>query len=279
MEKEPVPAAAGHIAALLRAAGCVYAEEEAALLAAQAADSAALGRMLAQRIAGRPLEHVLGWAAFCGLRLQVGAGVFIPRRRTELLAELAAEEAAAVPGAVVVDLCCGTGAVGAVVADRSAFRDTLELVAVDVDPAAVACARRNLPERAMVAQGDLFGALPAKLRGRVNLLAANAPYVPTDRLATLPSEARLHEPPRTYDGGADGLAVLVRIAAGAPPWLAPAGVLMVECAAGQVEALSAAFGEAGLAPAVRRRRSADATVLLGRTPGTNRPASPAGSRR
>src|SRR6266702_3493316 len=95
----------------LRAAGCVFAEDEARLLIAAAATPADLTAMVARRVAGLPLEHVLGWAEFCGLRIAIDPGVFVPRRRTELLVRQAA--ALTRSQDVVVDLCCGSGAVGA----------------------------------------------------------------------------------------------------------------------------------------------------------------------
>ncbi|MYR62648.1 putative protein N(5)-glutamine methyltransferase, partial [Streptomyces sp. SID625] len=96
----------------------------------------------------------------------------------------------------------------------------VELHAADIDPAAVRCARRNIaPAGGRVHHGDLYAALPADLRGRVDVLAANVPYVPTGEVPLLPSEARDHEPPAALDGGADGLDVLRRVAAGAPDWL------------------------------------------------------------
>src|SRR6476469_2893108 len=98
---DPPPA----VVAALRAAGCVFAEDEAALLAAAAASEAELDGMVARRASGVPLEHVLGWAEFCGLRIAVGPGVFVPRRRTELLVRLATPLLR--PGDVVVELCCG----------------------------------------------------------------------------------------------------------------------------------------------------------------------------
>jgi release factor glutamine methyltransferase len=208
----------------LRAAGCVFAEEEAALLQAQAADPAELEALTARRVAGEPLEHVLGWAEFHGLRVAVGPGVFVPRRRTEFLVDLAAERT--VPGAVVLDLCCGSGALGAALA---AARPGIELVAADVDPAAVRCARRNLePVGGRVFEGDLFAPLPSQLRGRVDVLLVNVPYVPTGEIALMPPEARLHEARVALDGGADGLDVLRRVAAQAGAWLAPGGVLLTE---------------------------------------------------
>jgi release factor glutamine methyltransferase len=209
-------------------------------------------------VAGLPLEQVLGWAEFRGLRIQVEPGVFVPRRRTELLVEQAA--AVAPPGAVVVDLCCGTGAVGAALA---AVVDRVVLHAADVDPAAVRCARRNVPGQ--VHQGDLYAALPESLRGRVDVLVANAPYVPTGALALMPPEARDHEARVALDGGADGLDVQRRVAAAAPGWLAPGGALLVETSEGQAPATAAAVGAAGLAVRVARDEDLDATVVIGRS--------------
>src|SRR4051794_17442032 len=142
--------------------------------------------MLARRVAGVPLEYVVGWAEFRGLRIVVDEGVFVPRRRTELLVEQGA--ALAPPDAVVVDLCCGSGAVATALAVEL---PGAEVHAADVDPAAVRCARRNLePRGGYVHEGDLAGPLPVDLRGRVDLLLANAPYVPTAEVPLMPPEAR-----------------------------------------------------------------------------------------
>src|SRR4051794_29781245 len=100
------------VVARLRAAGCVFAEDEAALLMADATDGVQLDAMVARRAAGEPLEQVLGWAEFCGLRIAVEPGVFVPRRRTEFLAREAAARAPCGSVPVVVDLCCGSGAPG-----------------------------------------------------------------------------------------------------------------------------------------------------------------------
>ncbi len=204
------------IAARLRAAGCVYAEEEARLLLSAARTTAHLADLVERRIAGLPLEHVLGWAEFCGLRLVVEPGVFVPRPRTEFLVRQAASLtrlASAQRRAVVVDLCCGSGAVGAAIA---ATVGRIDLYAVDVDPAAVRCARRNLGDVGRVFEGDLYEPLPPQVRGAVDVLIANAPYVPTEAIGFLPPEARLHEPRVALDGGADGLDVLRRVIAEAP---------------------------------------------------------------
>ena len=246
--------------ARLRAAGCVFAEDEAALLIATARSPEELDAMVERRAAGLPLEQVLGWAEFCGLRIAVDPGVFVPRRRTEFLVQQAA--ALARPGAIVVDLCCGAGAVGAALAAAVAHA---EVHGADVDPAAVRCARRNVPGQ--VYQGDLYQALPARLRGRVAIVAANVPYVPTGEIAFLPPEARAHEPRVALDGGPDGLDVLRRVAAGAPGWLAPGGHLLIETSERQASLAAAAFRASGLSPRIATSADLGATVLIGtRTP-------------
>ena len=199
----------------LRAAGCVFAEDEARLLVSAARTPAELAAMVDRRVAGMPLEHVLGWAEFCGLRIAVEPGVFVPRRRTEFLVQQAehllrracdpADRGLDQPP-IVVDLCCGSGAVGAALA---AALGRVDVHAVDIDPVAVLCAGRNLAAAGgRVYQGDLYEPLPAALRGRVDVLVANAPYVPTEAIGLMPPEARLHEPQPALDGGADGLDVI-----------------------------------------------------------------------
>ncbi|MCO1596156.1 putative protein N(5)-glutamine methyltransferase [Micromonospora sp. RHAY321] len=247
----------------LRAAGCVYAEDEADLLLAAADTPAALAELTDRRVAGEPLEHLLGWAAFCGLRIAVAAGVFVPRGRTALLVEAAA--AVTGPAPAVVDLCCGSGATTVALARRLTPR---WLAAADIDPAAVACARRNLAGLpAEVYEGDLFAPLPAHWQGRLDLVVANAPYVPTAEVELMPAEARLHEAPVALDGGPDGLTVLRRVADGATRWLAPGGHLAVEVSAGQADALCAALEALGLMPAVRQDENLDATAVIARRPG------------
>ena len=144
-----------------------------------------------------------------------------------------------------------------------------ELHAADIDPAAVRCARRNVAAAGgRVYQGDLYGPLPARLRGRVNILAANVPYVPSGDVGLLPSEARAHEPRVALDGGADGLDVLRRVAAGAPLWLAPGGHLLVETSERQAPRAAEAVGRDGLIPRVAHSSRLNATVVIGtRQPG------------
>ncbi len=214
--------------------------------------------MVDRRAEGLPLEQILGWAEFCGLRIAVAPGVFVPRRRTELLVREAV--ALARPRAVVVDLCCGSGAVGAALA---AALERPELHAVDIDPAAVRCARRNVAAAAgQVYEGDLDEALPAALQGRVDMLVANAPYVPTAAIGLMPREARVYEPRVALDGGADGLDVLRRVIAAAPAWLAPDGHLLVETSELAAPQTVEAVVRSGLVARLARCDEMDATVVI-----------------
>jgi release factor glutamine methyltransferase len=264
------PSFRSDIATTLRAAGCVFAEDEAQLLTEQARTPAELAAMVSRRAAGLPLEHVLGWAQFCGLRVAVDPGVFVPRRRTEFLAHQAvalARRIGTIPGqqrVVAVDLCCGSGAAGAALA---AALGRIELYAVDLDPAAVRCARRNLAAcGAQVYEGDLYEPLPASLSGRVDLLIANAPYVPTEAIGLLPPEARIHEPTMALDGGSDGLDVLRRVIAAAPLWLAPGGHLLIETSQHQAPKATEIIIRHGLIPNVSRSDDLNATVIIATLP-------------
>jgi release factor glutamine methyltransferase len=300
------------IVSRLRAAGCVFAEDEARLLSFAARTAADLTNMVERRAAGQPLEHVIGWAEFCGLRIAVDPGVFVPRRRTEFLvrqavvlarqgataekeagtpgrrAVTAEKEAAALgrqaagagaapgrqadtadgeartgPSTVVVDLCCGSGALGAALV---AVLDEVELHAADIDPAAVRCARRNVAAAGQVYEGDLYDPLPAALRGRVGILVANVPYVPTEEIGLLPAEARVHEARVALDGGADGLDALRRVAAAAASWLAPGGHLLVEASERQAPAAVETVARGGLIPRLASSEELNATVVIGTRP-------------
>jgi release factor glutamine methyltransferase len=252
--------ALSEVAARLRATGSVFAEEEAALLLEAAESGEHLKELVAKRMSGLPLEHLLGWAEFCGLRIVVEPGVFVPRQRTRFMVELAADLAR--PDDVVLDLCCGSGAVGAALL---ATVPGIRIYAADVDPAAVGCARRNLPPD-RVFEGDLFDALPLSLVGAIDILVANAPYVPTDAISLMPPEARLHEAPVALDGGADGLDVQRRIIADAARWLTPGGALLIETSERQSPLTAEALAAAGFAVAVRRSDDVDSTVAIGTRP-------------
>ncbi|MFC8801516.1 putative protein N(5)-glutamine methyltransferase [Promicromonospora sp. NPDC057138] len=293
------------LVARLRAAGCVFAEDEARILTeAAAGDAARLEELVAARVGGLPLEHLVGWAELDGRRWRVAPGVFVPRQRSELLVREAAERAAAGAaepsaghGAVLlVDLCCGCGALGGAVAARLlAAGHDVELHAADVDPVAVTCAHDNFkaladddggpgasgapgplqhsaatprPGRlsAHTYTGDLAEPLPAEVWGRVDVLVANAPYVPTSAISMMPPEARDHEPHAALDGGDDGLAILRRVIDLAPTLLRPGGHLLIETGEAQVSAAVGHMTAAGLTPTVLSDEDLGATALAATLP-------------
>ncbi len=254
------------VAERLAVAGCVYAEEEASILVQVSHTAEQLDAMVARRAAGEPLEHVVGWAEFRGLRFVLDGGAFVPRARSGFLVEEAASlvRCLATPGraVVVVDLCCGVGAIGAALA---AELPQVDLYAADIDPHAVACAERNLVALgSRVYQGDLFEALPRRLRRRTDVVVASPPYVPTDEIRLLTAEAREFEPRVALDGGADGLDLVWRIARGAHQWLAPAGCLALELGESQVDRAAPMVEDCGYV--VRAVTSDDygSAVIIGR---------------
>ena len=185
-----------------------------------------------RRAAGEPLQYVTGEMPFRHLVVRCRPGVFILRPETEVLVDAALE---ALPGgppaeSVVIDLCTGTGAVAVSIAHE---REGARVWAVDRSAEACACAadnagRAGVAERVSVLQGDLFEPLPPELRGRVDVVVSNPPYIPSADMAALPDEVARFEPVEALDGGPDGLDVVRRIAAQAGEWLRPGGLLVVE---------------------------------------------------
>lgn len=198
-------------------------------------ERASLRASIERRAAGEPLQYVTGEVAFRHLVLKVEPGVFIPRPETEVLVDLALEalgggvEPAQRP-AVVVDLCTGSGAVALSTAQEclSAVVYATDLSSRAVEIAGANAARLGLTDRVTVFLGDLFKPLPDELRGRVDLVVANPPYIPATDLASLPREVEAFEPALALDGGPDGLDVARRIMAQAREWLAPGGTLALE---------------------------------------------------
>ncbi len=252
------------LVARLRTAGCVFAEDEAEVLRACASSADELESMVLRRVGGEPLELVVGWAELAGYRVDVAPGVFVPRRRSELLVREAVRvlQTTAAPSPVVVDLGCGTGALGLVIVHEA---PGARLHAVDIDPDAVRCALGNLTTiGGIVHRGDLWDALPGELCGRVDVVVANAPYVPTSELELLPAEARDHEHLVALDGGRDGVDVQRRVLAQAGEWLAPAGVVLVETSERQLPLTYDTFRRNGFRVEVSRDPDLGATVVLGR---------------
>jgi release factor glutamine methyltransferase len=264
---QPVPQLDPGTVAFLRAAGCVYAKEEARILTGAARSSDQLRAFLDRRAGGEPLEYIVGWAEFRGLRIPLCSGVFVPRRRSGFLAECAIDVVNAMAArrsgsrpVRVLDMCCGSGAIGLAVAIGS--RD-IELLAADDSPVAVGCARENLARiNGRVYQGDLFAALPRAEIHSLDLIVANAPYVPTAEIQRLPAEARLYEPLSTLDGGPDGMSVQKRILESAAEWLRSPGVVLIETAEEMADLTLETAREAGFTPAIRVAADYDATVMI-----------------
>lgn len=241
----------------LRAAGCVFADEEAAALRGVAAGEDELERMTARRLSGEPLEVVVGFASFGGLRIPLVAGVFVPRLRTELVARLAVQ--AAPPSSIVVDLCCGSGAIAAAIASG---RPDLTVWAADIDPAAATLAATTLAAYGATAiVSDMDDALPASLVGSVAVVASCPPYVPTREVALMPLEARAHEPILALDGGPDGVSLQARVFEAAKRLLAPDGVCIVETSEHLLDATLAAAATAGLTTRVETDDGIGAVVV------------------
>ena len=258
----------------LAGGGCVIPAAEAdALLDASNAGVDPLEELLARRLAGEPLAWIIGWVRFCDARVRVDPGVFVPRPQTEALARRAA---ALLPAdGIAVDLCAGSGAIAVVVA---AARPRATVIATDVDPVAVACARRNGVEALL---GDLDEPLPPALRGRVDVVTAVVPYVPTEELHLLPRDVLVHEPRRALDGGQRGTVVLERTARAATRWLRPGGSVLLEIGGEQANVLSTIMAAAGLS-AIRVHRDEEGRdrAIDARRPdppweGESRPVGPA----
>jgi release factor glutamine methyltransferase len=218
--------------------GCVAPPAEAdALLEASSAGVGPIEELIARRLRGEPLAWIAGSVRFCGVRVHVDPGVFVPRPHTEALVRRAVD---LLPDAgIAVDLCTGSGAVAAVLA---AAHPRAAVVATDVDPVAVTCARRN-GVRALV--GDLDEPLSLSLRGRVDLMTAVVPYVPSEELHLLPRDVLANEPRRALDGGRRGMTVLVRVARAAARWLRAGGSVLLELGGDQAAEVATTLEEVG----------------------------------
>ena len=222
--------------------------EADALLEASSEGAGPIEDLIARRMGGEPLAWITGWVRFCGLRVRVDPGVFVPRPHTEALAQRAVE---LLPSAgIAVDLCTGSGAVAVVLGSA---RPRRLVVATDVDPASVACAQRN-GVHALV--GDLDEPLPPSLRERVDVLTAVVPYVPTEELHLLPSDVLANEPRLALDGGHGGTTVLLRAVDAAARWLRPGGSAILELGGDQAEEVATKLAEVGLSE-IRVHRYSD----------------------
>ncbi len=254
------------LVARLRVSGSVFAEDEAAILLGAATDAAELESLVARRVAGEPLEPLIGRVRFGRLDLAVGSGVFVPRQRSLRLARLAvrrirerAGSRDAPPAPVMLEPYCGVAPLAATVA---ASVPGTEVHAADADRSAIEYARQNLPPGAGVHVADGLVGLPSDLRGRVDVIAAVPPYVPEAEFVTLPREAREFEP-RTalIGGGADGLDATRHLLGAAPEWLAPGGRVLVELHSAQLPVAAGHSRVAGLAVRIHPARATRTGIL------------------
>jgi release factor glutamine methyltransferase len=249
------------VLARLAAAGCVAAEEEADALVAAAANEVELDGLVARRAEGEPLAWLVGSVVFCGLGVTVRPGCYVPRWQTEALARRAAELLP--PGGTAVDLCTGAGAIACVLQEAC---PSATVVATDLDPVAVGCARDNGVDARI---GDLDAPLPAALLGAVDVLTAVVPYVPTEALPFLPRDVVAFEPRLALDGGDGGMRLLSAVVARSGRWLRPGGWLVLELGGDQASALGAEMEGAGFVQiAVLRDDDGDDRAIEGRLPAT-----------
>ena len=229
--------------------GCVAPAEEAdALFQASSVGVGSIEELVARRLHGEPLAWITGSVLFCGVRILVDPGVFVPRPHTEAMVQRAISLLPA--GGIAVDLCTGSGAVAAVLAWA---HPQATVIATDIDPVAVACARRN---GVNVLVGDLDEPLPPSLRGRVDVMTAVVPYVPSEELPFLPRDVLANEPRPALDGGPGGTTVLVQVAEAAVRWLGPGGSVLLELGGDQADEVATALEGVGLS-AIRVHRDDD----------------------
>jgi release factor glutamine methyltransferase len=237
--EEPASEGRAWVVHALAEGGCIAPRAEAdALFAASTEGAGSLDELVTRRLRGEPLAWITGSMDFCGIRVGVDPGVFVPRPHTQALARRAASLLPA--DGVAVDLCTGSGAVAVVLASG---HPRATVVATDVDPVAVACARRNGVD-ALV--GDLDGPLPPSLRGRVDVVTAVVPYVPTEELHLLPRDVLANEPRGALDGGVRGTAQLRRAAEAAGRVLRHGGSVLLEIGGDQAGEVAAALTDVGL---------------------------------
>jgi release factor glutamine methyltransferase len=211
-------------------------------------EARSFGRALCQRCTGTPLQHLTGEQQFRRVTVQVRPGVFVPRPETEVLVEAALETIGDRDEPLVVDVGTGTGAVALAIKDE---RPDAQVLATDLSPEAVELATRNaahLDLDVRVVQGDLLEPLPSELRGWVDLVVSNPPYVRATEYEDLPPEVKA-DPPMALFGDVE---VYRRLAADAARWLADGGSFVVEIGAGHadevVDALAPAFADLRVLP-------------------------------
>ena len=230
MADVPTSTSLSELTTRLSRAGFIAAEDEASELMARAAgDDELLGSLVARRLTGEPLAWITGRVSFCDVEIRVDPGVYVPRWQSEPLALHAVDCLPAI--GVAIDLCTGSGAIARTLMVN---RPGAKVVASDLDERAVACAAAN---GVVVYRGDLFDPLPRTLEGRVDVIVAVVPYVPTPELPLLQRDTFAFESTLSYDGGSDGTDILRRVLGESPRFLRRGGALLLELGGNQAEEL------------------------------------------
>ena len=187
--------------------------------------------LIARRAAGEPFPFLTGHIEFWGLDLRVRPGPFVPRPSSELLVARAAKLIARRKDPILVDVCTGSGPIAIALGDE--FPDA-EIWGTDIDADGIALGRANARRLGIgnvnLRTGDMYGALPGRLRGAVDVITGHVPYVPVDEIDDLPSEVKDFEPVHTLsdESSQDGLALMRYAVDNAMGWLKPGGWLLLE---------------------------------------------------
>jgi release factor glutamine methyltransferase len=203
---------------------------------------------VARRAAGEPFPMITGKIEFYGLELKVRPGAFVPRPSSELTCARAARRLRNRRDPVVVDLCTGAGPIALGIADEF---PGARVWGADISPEGLAQGRANARllgfDNVTFARGDMFDALPKRLKGTVDVITGHIPYVPPDEVEDLPSEVKEHEPLYTLtDESSDGLTLMRGAIFAAPEWLKPGGWLLLEVSEDLATTLRRICRKAGL---------------------------------
>jgi len=245
----------------------LYGHDDTALPALAARQ---LQRLLRRCLRREPLQYVLGEVDFCGLRLRVRPGVFIPRPETELLVEEAIRilRQLPVPNPAVLDLGTGSGAIAVAIA---AHHPGARVLGVDISARALRCARSNARalgiRRVRFRPLDILRQLP---QGRFHMVVSNPPYIPAARLPQLQPEVREYEPAEALTDFADGLSFYRRYAHILPQVLLPGGVFLLELGDGLASAAVDILRSTGARLSVRRDYAGTERILIGWMPDSPR---------
>lgn len=223
-------------------------------------------RLVARRAGGEPVALIVGHIDFCGLKMRTRKGIFVPRNSSELMAELAASRLRRRRAPIAVDVACGAGPVAmAIAAKVSGAR----VIGLDIWKPSLRLARQNAAELGLAVDflcSDMLVALPAEVRGKVDVFTIHPPYVAKSDLKTLPREIRDYEPAVSLsDNSHDGLDLVRRLAGDAPGWLRAGGWVLVEISPDLSRRVSGILRKAGFKQVKSNRDSLGATrVVAGR---------------